>query len=169
LTLEPDSIGAWVALYAAIVSTGALFLEVRRWFESGPRLNITYMLDAITFPRDRENKSYIAITAANRGDAATTITNLGFQAYPSRWARFRGKASDSFIANNPSQAQPIPHFIEPGGRWIGMCIQNDEIIQLLDTGLLWAEVYATHTDKPTSVRIKRRTQPKGEKVEGSGG
>ena len=28
----------WVAVYAAIVATGALFLEVRRWFESGPRL-----------------------------------------------------------------------------------------------------------------------------------
>jgi hypothetical protein len=125
------------------------------------------MLDAITVPRDRDGKSYIVITAANRGDAATTITNLGFQAYPSWWARFRGRASHSFIANNPSQAQPIPHFIEPRGRWMGMCIQNDEINALLDNGLLWAKVYATHADKPTSVRLKRRPKPKSEKINGS--
>jgi hypothetical protein len=41
LTLEPEGVGAWVAVYAAIVSTGALFLEVRRWFESGASLNIS--------------------------------------------------------------------------------------------------------------------------------
>jgi hypothetical protein len=169
LTLDPQSLGAWIAVYAAVVSTGALFLEIRRWFESGARLNLTYMLDAITFPRGHEDNMYIVVTVSNRGDTATTITNLGFQAYASRWTRFRGKASQSMLANNPSQAQPIPHVIEPGTRWMGMCIQNEEINQLLDTGLLWAEVYATHRDKPTSVRLKRRPKPKGKKIKGSDG
>jgi hypothetical protein len=163
--MDAESLGGWATVYAAVVATGALFLEVRRWFESGTRLNVSYMLDAITIPRNGD-KIYIVITVANRGDTATTITNLGFQAYDSRWQRFWGKASTSFIANNPSQGQPIPHFIEPGGRWMGMCIQNDEINKLLDTGLLWAEVYATHANKPTSVRLMRRTKPQGKKLEG---
>ena len=32
-----------VAAYAAIVATGALFLEVRRWFEDGVKLSISMM------------------------------------------------------------------------------------------------------------------------------
>ncbi len=165
--IDPNALGGWATVYAALVATGALLLEVRRWFESGTRLSISYMLDAITIPRDGD-KTYIVITVANRGETATTITNLGFQAYDSRWKHFRRKASKSFIANNPSQTQPIPHFIEPGGRWIGMCIKNEEISKLLDTGLLWAEVYATHSDRPTTVRLKRRPEPKGKKLEGAG-
>lgn len=166
--MDVESVGGWATVYAAVVATGALFLEVRRWFESGTRLHVTYMLNAITFPRDGE-RNYIVITVANRGDTATTITHLGFQAYGTRWDRLCRKASASFIANNPSPEQPIPHFIEPGGRWMGMCIQNDEINRLLDSGLLWAEVYATHADNPTSVRLMRRTKPAGKKLEGPKG
>ena len=36
-----DGWGIGVTIYAAIVATGAHFLEVRRWVESGPRLNLT--------------------------------------------------------------------------------------------------------------------------------
>jgi hypothetical protein len=35
------------SIYAAIVATGALFLEIRRWFESGPRLKVTIICPAI--------------------------------------------------------------------------------------------------------------------------
>ncbi len=165
MTFSADSLAAWVAAYAALVATGALFLEVRRWFESGTHINVTYMVDAMVVPRDHADTLYIAVTVANRGDTATTITHLAFQAYTSIWSRLRGKASKSFIANNPSQAQPIPCFIEPGGRWIGMCIQNEEINELLESGILWVEVYATHSNKPTSVRLKRRPKPSGEVIE----
>ncbi|MCA3447405.1 MAG: hypothetical protein INF93_11915 [Rhodobacter sp.] len=163
---DPNALSGWATVYAAIVATGALFLEVRRWFESGTKLSLSYMLDAITFPQDGDT-SYIVITVANRGDTATTITNLGFQAYETRLHRFRKKASKTFIANRPSQVQPIPHFVEPGGRWMGTCIQTEEVNRLLDNGLLWAEIYATHADKPTVIRLKRRPKPVGKKLDGA--
>ena len=154
-------LATWVT---AGMAFAALALEVRRWFETGVKLSLTFMVDAITIPED--GKTYIVITVANRGDTPTTLTNLAFQAYDSRWMRFRGKAKKSFIANNPSPAQPFPHMLPPGGRWMGMCIQNEMVEPLLASGLLWAEVYATHADKPTSVRLRRRPQPKGTKLEG---
>lgn len=159
----------WATVYAAIVATGALSLELRRWFESGAKLNLSFMLDAITIPLGHDDRRYIVITVANRGDTSTTITNLGFQAFPSRWARFRKKPSQSFLASNPALAQPLPHLIEPGGRWMGMGIQTEEIDKLLKTNLFWAEVYATHKDKPTSIRLKRRPVPIGKRLEGAGG
>jgi len=58
-----------VAVYAAIVATGALFLEVRRWFESGPRLNIHVMPEAKTFNLPgTENNTYLVATVKNRGN-----------------------------------------------------------------------------------------------------
>ena len=42
--------GIRVAIYAAIVATGALFLEIRRWVESGPRLHLTVSTYVQTSP-----------------------------------------------------------------------------------------------------------------------
>lgn len=167
MLFDQENFSGLVAAYAAIVATGALALEIRRWFESGAKLNVTYMLDAITFPRESDDKKHIVITVANRGDTATTITNLGFQVYDSYWKRLRGKSSHAFIANRPSQVQPIPYLLEPGGRWMGMCIQSIEVDGLVKSGNLWAEVYATHSDKPISIRLKPSPQPKGKKIEGA--
>lgn len=154
-------LATWVT---AGMAFAALALEVRRWFESGVKLNVTYMLDAITIPED--GKTYIVITVSNRGDTATTITNLGFQAYKSKWQRFRNKSFKAFIANNPAPHQPIPFMLMPGGRWMGMCIETEMVTEFLDSGHLWAEIYATHADKPASVRLTRRPKPKGEKLAG---
>jgi hypothetical protein len=129
------------------------------------KLSVNFMIDATIIPHNDPDATYIAITVSNRGDAATTITNLGFQAYSSQWHRFRKKAGNMFIANNPSLTQPIPHFLEPGARWIGMCRQNDEINRLLDTGNSYVEVYAAHSSKPKAVRLKRQPQPGGKKIE----
>lgn len=74
----------WATVYAAIVATGALFLELRRWFESGVRLRITYMLNGVIIPSANQDQLWIFVTVSNRGDSPTTITNLGYRLYESR-------------------------------------------------------------------------------------
>lgn len=164
---EADSLSGWATAYAAVVATLALGLELRRWFESGVKLNVGYGTDMLMVTHEISKKQYLTITVANRGDTPTTLTNLGFQVHPTVWSRIRRKATKSFIANNPSPAQPLPYLLEPGARWMGLCLQNEEIAPLLDEGHLWAEVYATHADRPTRVRVKRRGKPMGKKIEGA--
>lgn len=71
-----------IAAYAAIVSTGALFLELRRWFEAGPRLNIHVMPEAKTFNIPGTEKNiYLLATVTNRGNTPTTITHFVLSDY----------------------------------------------------------------------------------------
>lgn len=165
MTEDPATWSDWATVYAAVVASGALFLEIRRWFESGARLRLSYMLDATIMPGPRD-RFYILIEVVNRGNTPTTITHLAFQSYETHLKRLLGKPSMSFIAAGPSPAQPLPHVIEPGGRWVGMCIKNRELEERLALGFMWAEVHATHNDRPTSMRLKPRNAPKGTSVYG---
>lgn len=163
--IDPNAVGGWATVYAAIVATGALFLEVRRWFESGAKLSMGYMLNGITYPKD-DDKKYIVVNVANRGDTATTLTHLVLQVYPTRWHRWRKKPSSTFVIVRPVTGQQWPHILAPGTQWTGMGIQDENADKLIDAGTLWAEVYATHANRPAAVRLKRRPEPKGKKLEG---
>ena len=156
--MDTDSLASWVAVYAAIVATGALFLEIRRWFESGPRLRLTFMVDAEMLPRGDDN-SYIVVTVAHRGSAPTTLTHFVLVTYPSVAKRLRRRPERQMYVPQPSTAQPAPHLLEPGAHWIGMAIQEKELEPFIDAGTLWAEVYATHADRPARIRLKRRPRP----------
>lgn len=48
---------------------------------------------------------------------------------------------------------------------MGRSPQNEDVQKHLDTDLLWAEIYTTDSDKPRTVRLKRRRVPKGKKLE----
>lgn len=162
--MNVEAIAGWVALYAAVVSTGALALEIRRWFESGVRITLSYVIGAMLVPSSDEQKRHIIVTASNRGELPTTIDNFGLLAYPSRIARLFGKPNFSAIVNQPAHAQPIPFFLGPGARWTGMCVQDKELERLLDSRLVWAAVYTTDADRPTMIRLLRRPEPKGKKI-----
>ena len=59
----------WVAIYAAIVATGAVLLELRRWIESGPRLYVSMMVDplVITPGVGVDEKLALSVWVDNRG------------------------------------------------------------------------------------------------------
>ena len=88
----------WVAVYAAIVATGAVFLEVRRWFESGPRLYLMASTNMI-FVGGGADRSirYACISVSNRGSLPTTITNLCLLQYDNWWRKFRNKPIKSAV------------------------------------------------------------------------
>jgi hypothetical protein len=44
-----DDPKTWVAIYAAIVATSALLLNLRTWIESRPRLKINIIPDGVIF------------------------------------------------------------------------------------------------------------------------
>jgi hypothetical protein len=64
-----DDPKTWVAIYAAIVATAALALNIRTWFESRPRLKVTVTPNGMVIsagPQFDERDLIIA-----------TVTNLG--------------------------------------------------------------------------------------------
>jgi hypothetical protein len=37
----------WIAIYAAVIGTSAFALNVRAWFESKPRLHVSFIPDGV--------------------------------------------------------------------------------------------------------------------------
>ena len=87
-----------VAKFAARISEWALFLsggsfvvaacafalELRRWFDESVKLSMSVIPEATIIGGVRDENSYMAITATNRGSAATTITHMVLYNYPDR-------------------------------------------------------------------------------------
>lgn len=152
--------GIGVAIYAAIVATGALFLEIRRWVESGPRLYITVSPNMQRFPLT-DNKKYVMVFVSNRGSSPTTLTNLVLKRYDNHWQRLRDKPSEQMIVPHPiiigTDEGRIPCELAPGSRWVGAMNRDDTMLQCLNSGRYFVAVYATHKERST---VKRLPRPK---------
>ena len=102
---KPMTVTDLVAVYAAIVATGALLLEVRRWVESGPRLYVTMMVDPliITPGVGVDERLALSVSVDNRGTASTTITNLCLLHYPTVFHRILNRTDHLASATARSQ------------------------------------------------------------------
>ena len=149
-----------IAAYAAVVATGALFLEVRRWFESGPRLSITVMpkTKAVNFPGE-EGSTYLAAIVKNRGNAPTTITNFALLEYGSWLSRLRSKPTWAVIIAAGPVFNPLPKVVQPGEVWSGLTRHDDELGSRIEAGNLYVVIYASHTDKPHHKRVHVSAKP----------
>jgi len=151
----------WIAIYAAIVATGALFLEIRRWFESGPQIHVraTPNMMVLGGSSPEEERDLLMVHAYNRGDQPTTITNMVIFEYSSRWSRWRGRPKSTFLIPHPQlTGRPpiIPAELRPGGQWSGMARTRSEITGDLQSGCFWAGVVTTDRDRPYLARIPKR-------------
>src|SRR5712664_2221355 len=101
--METTTPQSWVAIYAAIVSTSALLLNLKSWLDSGIKLKVSLIPDGVIMGGDPkfDDKDIVIITVVNRGDAPTMITNLVLLEMPTRWAKFRKRATRAFVVPNP--------------------------------------------------------------------
>lgn len=150
------------AIYAAVVATGALALEIRRWFESGPRLSVSVMpeMEAINMP-GMEGKTYLVAQIANRGNAPTTITHFALRGYRSWFGRLRSKPALQAIVPHPHPpgGLPLPATLQPGNIWAGMAEHTHDLKCRIDAGYLYVLIYASHTNKPVLKRVPRPAKP----------
>ncbi|MCS3741978.1 hypothetical protein FHX16_003970 [Rhizobium sp. BK661] len=107
------------AVYAAVVATGALFLEIRRWFESGVRVRAhshhTYSM------ADLSQHAIIA-EITNIGDAGTKLTSLEIWGYPSLLHAKLGISATCGAVFDPrtfSAHQGLPYALTAGDTWSG--------------------------------------------------
>ncbi|WP_147290411.1 hypothetical protein [Pannonibacter phragmitetus] len=150
----------WVAAYAAIVATGALALEIRRWFETGPRISVRARADTVLLDGDRKTEGLIAVDVVNRGDAPTTLKNLLVLKFPSRWDRWRMNPCRTFVIPHPqSNGSPpiLPDVLQPGRVWTGFVPDRPDVTGDIQTGEFWAAVYATDRDRPYLAHIAKKS------------
>lgn len=165
LSFTPDWLIIAVAAYAAIVSTAALALEVRRWVESRPRLYLSVMpVGKMVGHGVTDEKEYIVVNVTNRGFTPTTITHLSFQDYENWFNWFRFKPKWAAIVPKPeiSGSRPsLPKLLQPGEVWTGMARYDEdgEIARRRDRGFLYVAISATHADKPVLMRVRKPTVP----------
>jgi hypothetical protein len=144
---------SWVALYAAIVSTSALLLNLKTWLDSGIKLKVSLIPDGLIMGGDPQfdEKDLIIVNVINRGDAPTMITNLILMEMPTWWARFRKRAARYFVVANP-QLKGYPHNVPselgPAKTWTGVVRHRQDVIGDIRNGHFFVAVHASHRDKP---------------------
>jgi hypothetical protein len=149
-----------VAAYAAIVATGALFLEVRRWFEAGPRLTITVAPEMILINvPGAEGNTYLFATVTNRGSAPTTISGFHLFDYENWFNRLRSKPKWAAAILHPhpqAHVVNIPKVVQPGEVWEGAALYEGNLKERIERGWLYVIIYASHADKPMRKRVRPR-------------
>ena len=166
--MEVSNINVWVAViaaYAAIVATGALALEVRRWVEARARLVLSLSQD-MAFSHDTDpDASYVIASATNRGTLPTTITHLSFEEYGDWWKAWRRKRTGlAMVVAIPTLAgmpQNLPSIIGPGEKWDGMAKQTDKFVEWAKKGRVYVVIYVSHRNKSYIRRIVWRERPDG--------
>lgn len=155
----------WIAIYAAIVSTGALALEIRRWFESGPKIYVSSNPDMTIVGNNNSDveRGVLLVRAYNRGDMSTTITNMVIYKYNNIISRFCDKPDETYIVPNPqvSGIPIIPHELKSGTQWMGVARHRPDVISDLRTGKYWAGVITTNRSRPYLNRIPKRRDNDG--------
>jgi hypothetical protein len=146
----------WIAVYAAIVATGALALEIRRWFDSGPKLRVkaTPGMTMVDSQTGRTEDGYLVATVRNQGDAQTTITHFTILDYPNAWLRYRNKPVKSFVVVRPG-GQALPHVLQPGTEWMGVVKDRTGAMGDLQIGTMWLGIYTTNRKRPYLARIPK--------------
>ena len=112
-----------------MIASFALALEVRRWFESGPRLSLSVMGDALFFPQTDGNPR-LALTVINRGTTSTTLSNMVLFGYTSRWQKWRKKPFFTAIVPQPD----IPFELGANKFWLASLTYDEETIGMRRKG-----------------------------------
>ncbi len=144
----------WISLLALMIACGASALEVRRWFESGPRLRLRIIADVVMVPGD-DKRSKAGLWVTNRGAAPTTITHMVVYIYRSPWHRWRHKTEMEGIVNSPN----IPSEIGTNRTWFGLLYYSEDLAEARRKGRLYTGVIASHSNRTFLIRIPTAKSP----------
>jgi hypothetical protein len=145
----------WISLIALIISSGGFALQARGWLMSGPRLHLSVMGDAISFPHD-DNKPKLALTVINRGDAPTVITHMIAYVYKSIWHRLRHRSEYAGVINSPN----IPAPLALNQNWVGLMLYDRRTTEGRARGRLYVGIIASHANREFLIRVAPKREMK---------
>ncbi len=94
----------------------------------------------------------IVANVTNYGDRPTTINALCYFYYEKQ-KLFRKTPWRCYVVPNQNDAQELPFELKPGTEWRGLAIQDPEVEDMAQTGVLDLLVYHSHSTKPLRRRV----------------
>jgi hypothetical protein len=156
----------WVSIYAAILATTALALNIKTWFDAGVRLKLSLIPDGVVIGGDPQfdEKDLVIVTVINRGRTVTVISNLLLYEFSSRWGVRRKRPCKSYVIPNPQlKGYPsnIPMELAPSKTWTGAIRRRDDLNINLHDGRHYVAVCTTHRDEPYFKLIPPKPNTRG--------
>ncbi|MGB8276471.1 MAG: hypothetical protein WCF20_00820 [Methylovirgula sp.] len=150
-----------ISIYAAIISTVAISIQVRNYFASGVRLHLSLIPNGVTIGAGPESDEdgLIILTVTNRGTAPTMITRMVVLEFTSSWQRLRLRPKQSAIIPNPQlKGYPpnTPSELAPAKNWTGVIRTKRPDVPNFTTGNWYAGVYVSTRNQPYLKRIPKR-------------
>jgi hypothetical protein len=143
----------WVAIYAACVASGALLLQLRTWFTSGPRLRVSIISDGLIIGGGAEfdEDDLVIVNVINVGTATTMITNPTLQERFPFYYFWRRASIKAYVVTNPHMKgypRNVPQLLEPAHQWTGIIRNRPDIIKNIRDGDHYAAVHTTSRKRP---------------------
>src|ERR1039458_2866532 len=146
--MNATQLAAWVGASSGL---GSLFWNIYTKVTAGPRLRVTAYAGMVMRPAPVNDPHYARITVQNVGTQPTTITNVTFFRYESRWKRFRHRPMNPAAVMNEFIGLRIPHKLEVGAEWAASMEQNEQFDEWVRSGL-WCAVHHSFAKRPVEVR-----------------
>lgn len=144
----------WIAIIALALSAGALLLEFRRWIESGVRIKLRVMADAVAFPYD-DKQDKLVLIVSNCGTMPTTITHMVAHTFSSFLHRLVRLPKTSFIIPNPIISK-LPHKLESSDLWMGQLNYDEQSRSLRAARKLFVGVICSNRDRTYLIKIPKK-------------
>lgn len=138
----------FIATLALVIAAGTFALQVKQWFDSGPRIHLSVMGDAVQFPDD-DDRPKLALTVTNRGNEPTQITHVIVFKYHSWLNKWRRKPYFTAIVNSPG----IPMLLEARRYWIGIIYYDEALSSARAAGEVYVGIYATHNNREFLIKV----------------
>jgi hypothetical protein len=152
--ITPTAIAAW---WGATIASLVFLWDIYKWRQSGARIRLTIapnMEQMGVIPNWVDpNQTLVTVEAVNVGSKKTTITHMFACYFPNLWARLRHKSTRTLLVGLPAGIQPLPHELDPGARWIGAMVQNQELEDLSRSGYLYVGIHHSMATRGLLVRL----------------
>ena len=145
----------------ATTGLASLLWNIYTKLTAGPKLTVTAFANMVQMPTPPGNPRFLKITVQNIGTATTTLTNLEFFTFVSRWARFLSRAKltrrsdEKHAVLNDYRGPQFPHKLEVGSEWQALMQQDGRFDEWLKTEKLWCAVWHSFSKRPVPAKIVR--------------
>jgi hypothetical protein len=156
----------FVAWWGAVLSTVVFLWDIYKFRAAGPKLRFSVRtgMQSINMP-SFDGKTLIQTEVANYGERPTTLTNIGLYYFENAWSwsRLRNRPTKAAVLSDPNPAQPFPFELKPGAVWRGLTEQVPQIEEWATNGILYFDLYQSHSEKPMRRRVVLRKSPSTKK------
>lgn len=157
--MKTTELVAWVGATTGVASL--IWNIYTKLTANRPKLMVTAFANTVQMPAPPGNPRFLRITVQNIGTTTTTLTNLEFFTFISRWerllsrAKLRKRPAERHAVLNDYRGPQLPHKLEVGSEWQALMQQDGRFEDWLKTEKLWCAVWHSFSNRPVPTQIVR--------------